>query len=666
MSELDDGARSPSSILSSVNRATAKTRKQTIANASLTNADLGNGSMHSGLSHSLSSPMYAIAHKKDLLSATRRVNPSLTNSAPAAFWDPEAALKSSNIDRSGAMQQLVIVENGVNSTAKRLNDLKINNERLTITLKSKLDKLELTKKDFEMLDAMSKAATEEAARIEQLKADCVIVSEAIATKTHYTRRLDFLLTRLHSNQIRFEAHLNGMENAVAGIEKEYREVRLLRRALDVGLSKAQAVYDETVANLSMARKERDLLLTQRKHEHRNAAMLEQRMKERVEARTQLLAELRGGLDEEEERYRLQHLHSQEVNARNVKSSLDKARRELAALEHSFVQLSQVTGVADYEQMTEKFTLIAVNRSGLERDKQAAEDRLIGAKKQALALEKQFQELRSEGVGVAEITRESMDGCEDSLLNARGECKMQATRAERLEAVIVGLQQAGLSLKQRVDSYATIIDEDVFKSVQTDEEQPWTLTLDTLNIAEQVLVKMVETLSMGDGSPTRGKHAGFVDEEGSEGSESSGSEESLPLHSSSASRGANNVRIYSRRERVRDEAEGGGRAGRDDEKQGRVEVAVPGRVEVKRKAAVTTVQAVKRKELDEKNKSMSSKLGGGQADTGEARLRAQLAYADKLSSADTHTLSLPPRGTLRDDVMTKSLRFLEATVEEVLN
>lgn len=66
------------------------------------------------------------------------------------------------------MQQLTIVENGVNSTAKRLNDLKVLNERLTRTLKSRLDELDARKRDFEALDAMSKAETAEAATIKQV------------------------------------------------------------------------------------------------------------------------------------------------------------------------------------------------------------------------------------------------------------------------------------------------------------------------------------------------------------------------------------------------------------------------------------------------------------------------------------------------------------------
>lgn len=49
---------------------------------------------------------------------------------------------------------MVIVENGVNYNIKRYNDLKVLNERLTKTLKSKLDELDNQKKSYEQLYAM--------------------------------------------------------------------------------------------------------------------------------------------------------------------------------------------------------------------------------------------------------------------------------------------------------------------------------------------------------------------------------------------------------------------------------------------------------------------------------------------------------------------------------
>jgi hypothetical protein len=53
-------------------------------------------------------------------------------------------------------QQLLIVENGVNYSARRYNDLKIGNEMLTKQLKRSLDELDEQKLIYENLDAMTK------------------------------------------------------------------------------------------------------------------------------------------------------------------------------------------------------------------------------------------------------------------------------------------------------------------------------------------------------------------------------------------------------------------------------------------------------------------------------------------------------------------------------
>ena len=68
-------------------------------------------------------------------------------------------MKTGFIDNSGVEQQLTIVENGVNYSARRFNDLKVMNERLTRELKHKLDELDEQKKNWESLEAIKNATT---------------------------------------------------------------------------------------------------------------------------------------------------------------------------------------------------------------------------------------------------------------------------------------------------------------------------------------------------------------------------------------------------------------------------------------------------------------------------------------------------------------------------
>jgi hypothetical protein len=206
------------------------------------------------------------------------------------------------IDDSDVKQQMNIVENGVNYSVKRYNDLKILNERLVKTLKSRLDELEQQKKSFEELVAMKNATTEEGMRIEKLQKETDDITNSISEKTHYSRKLDHMLQRLKKNQLKFDAHMVGMEDTMRSIQKDCADVVLMRRGLDAGLAKATLVYEETKLSLQASRKDREILLDQRKHEYKNAKALYHWLKERERMKIELGIELRGDLTVEEEKF----------------------------------------------------------------------------------------------------------------------------------------------------------------------------------------------------------------------------------------------------------------------------------------------------------------------------------------------------------------------------
>jgi septal ring factor EnvC (AmiA/AmiB activator) len=133
----------------------------------------------------------------------------------------------------------------VNYSARRYNDLKIGNEMLTKQLKRSLDELDEQKLIFENLDAMTKAETDDSGRIESLKKEIDQVEVDISRKVHYSRQLEHMLQRLVKNQLKFDAHMVGMEQSMHAITKEASEIRLLRKGLDVGLAKAVNVLEET-------------------------------------------------------------------------------------------------------------------------------------------------------------------------------------------------------------------------------------------------------------------------------------------------------------------------------------------------------------------------------------------------------------------------------------
>lgn len=101
-------------------------------------------------------------------------------------------------------------------------------------------------------------------------------------------------------KIKFDAHMNGMDDTHANIQKEWEEVRLLKRSLDSGLSRAQLVYEETLQRVNIARHEREITLNVRKGELKNAHRLKSWMRDRQVVKAALATELRGDLTKEEE------------------------------------------------------------------------------------------------------------------------------------------------------------------------------------------------------------------------------------------------------------------------------------------------------------------------------------------------------------------------------
>lgn len=633
-----------------------------------------------------------IGRKKELVQAVRESNPAGTNAAPNIFWDVEGNLKTTAIDAGGVKQQLTIVENGVNYSAKRYNDLKVANIRATAELKAKLDELEVQKKAWEDLDAMKKAETEEGRRIDQLNKDTATVEEDIAKKEHYTRQLEYVLQRLRRNQIKFDAHMNGMEETMLAIQKEAREVKLLRRGLDSGLARAQHVEEETRARLALASKERGVLLETRRSELKNAEMLQGWLGHRDQAKLDLALALRGDLSKDEEALLINQLQEKQDKTRNLQRANEESHKLLQQMEDEFMLIKQVTGVSSLEEMLDKVSSQKPNKANLEAEVKEAENKLAISKKASLELEQQFQELKSSGTGVADISRDITNQLEAEISAARQQFKITHAMTERLNAVLVGLQQGGNGLVQRVHPYLSMADASVFELTQQDDDVEWAVSMEALSSAEQVLAKMMELCAAGDASPNKMNLDDDDDISRDESAPRNGLE-SLDAGPSFT----NNIRIISRKHLRETE-----NPGEDDEVNGAYETAdaspnllmgmgmgmgdsltddgldpspvqraakatgaeeedvVPTRQNVKKLSVKAKQDAVRKKEQEYRRKKLSENMRTGTMDNSgignAARSRSQFESANRLSTI-FHPPTLPEGVTLRDDPMTKTKAFL---------
>jgi len=638
--------------------------------------------------------------KKDLVDAVRTLNPAGLNSAPVIFWDVEGALKTTTTDDSGVKQQIAIVENGVIYSIKKYNDLRVVSDRLTLSLKAKLDELEDQKKGFETLDAMKNATTEEGIRIKSLQNEAKDLRKEIENKEHYTRQLEHMLLRLKRNQLKFDAHMTGMEETERSIRKEGSEIRLLRRDLDAGLAKAVKVLEETEAFLLGARKDREVLLQQRHHELKTAQTLQTWIVDREQQKVALAIELKGDLTRDEEHFLRGQLGNKVEKTRSLQRATEESHKRLTAMEDAFMQLKQVAGVSSLDEMYEKFNNQKNSKKALESDVKDATDRAAKAKKVAAKLEQQFQEIKASGGGMAELTREASEGLEASIRAKKAEYKLVKSDTERLSALLLGLQQGSAGLLQRVSPHLHLSDGNVFELTEAGEKQPWVVAMDALSTAEQVLAKMMEALA-GDGTASPTNLRGIVDDD-----DKSVSSEALSVGTAAeAPPPAKNVRIKSTK-LLREEEElelkpagqeamaggrgagkghavgmgkgGGGGEGEEkegsmhsenhrsdrggkDKKGGSEEEPVASRVAVKHISVHRTYAHKKKVELEIRRKLLHETLKSRNSDDAEmankAKLMQQKAMALRLSTFPA-PVTLPEGVTLRDDPMTRTKAFLE--------
>lgn len=627
----------------------------------------------------------ATTNKRELVEAVRTLNPAGLNTAAGIFWDVEGSLKTTTMDDSGVQQQIVIVENGVNYSIKRYNDLRVMSDRLTKTLKAKLDELDDQKKGYESLAAMRDATTEEGLRIQSLKKETKELQKEIERKEHYTRVLEQMLLRLKQNALKFDAHMTGMEETHRNIHKEGAEIRLLRRNLDAGLAKAVTVLDKTKEFLETARTDRRVLLEQRRNELRTAQTLQEWMAQREMQKKALATELKGDLTKKEENFLKSQLSSKVEMTKNLQKATEDSHKRLQAMEDAFLQLKQVTGVSSVDEMYEKFTNQKNSKKVLEIDVNDAVQALAKAKKDYAKKEGHFHELKANGGGIAELSREGVLLQQEAIDKKRSDQKLLRADTERLSQLLMKMEQGSSGLMQRVQPHLHMAEGNVFELTEAEDKAPWMVAMDALSTAEQVLAKMMEAMAGdGTGSPTQMKTLMDGDEDAeSDDGHSVGTIVEAPDFSQ-------NVRIRSKKmsreldekgdeimdpairktpggvprglptldEASHADSLGGGRGGKGDEET--ILEPVNTRVQVKNISQARTNAHNRKLEKQERRRLLKETLASQNSDDAALAMKAKLMQQKEMGlrlSTFPAPVTLPEGVTLRDDPMTKTKAFL---------
>lgn len=367
------------------------------------------------------------------------------------------------------------------------------------------------------------------------------------SQQHYSRVLDHMLKRLRSNEVKFDGHMNGMEDTSAQIAKEEAQMKLLFRQMEAGLAQAHKELEDTQRQIALDRKERELTMAQRLQEYQDALRLQEWMVKREQMKEELSTQLRGDLTKEEQLLLKDQLEHKEEQTRQLRQATEDCQKLAQELEEAFFRIKRVTGVSNLDDMVEKFASQKTNMAQLANEVKEVEERLAAAKTVKDQKDRAYMELRATGVGSAELSRETIAKLEEEIGQAKTEAKTAKASMERTSATLVALRQGAQGLLQRLQPYAHLIDMDELDLEFTGDDA--VDCLDALSTSEQILSKMLE--QVGDTSPSKLQQMAAAHGLGSEGFDPALAGESSPSPKNSLQYGlegpsiVNNVRVKSR-------------------------------------------------------------------------------------------------------------------------
>ncbi|GMH70139.1 hypothetical protein TrRE_jg9128 [Triparma retinervis] len=573
--------------------------------------------------------------------------------------------------------QVVVMDNGVKTNAKKLND---ENDRRA-KLRSKLVKLNDELVDIERndngLNEMITGTNPESARIRELIKEIEKVNMATEKKLHYRLQLQHMQARLKMNSVTLDAHLNAMEDTHAGAEKELLHCENLMREVEADRTKAARDYEATLASVTIERQDRERILKSKKNEEKNAKKMESWRKKTEIKQMELAQKQRGDMNEEaEDQLRRDHRRTEAEKDYNAQRN-GEALAMMLELEKGFEEVNKATGVSSLAEMVNKFANHQKHKDNLTQENKEAGERLQAVKKAFQEATEKFNEIKEVGFGDTEMDREVRNMIESKVLDEKTEGKVVRATYERLKKVLVDLRQGGMGLYQRLVPYhhemglGELPELDHRANISAIDAALDTVKM--LNVTEAVLQKMQDHLST-EGSPSKFSMA--ENEEGSEekfddSKEFDANEENIP----NSGLGALNCRI---KPGAPGEEGGGGVMEKDDETWGDDfdELAndeeedtgginsnfVPTRLKVKKSSATLAGDSRRAAEAMAKRNKFQEMLDAADAKeradltSTTANMKKQAVANDRLSQHH-HPVGLPMSLTVRDDAMTKAMVFM---------
>ena len=471
--------------------------------------------LYEGVAEEMKGSNQKIAHKKDLMEAVRNMNAEQSTRArreqsgktiktqnllPVNFRGNQRVERSKSLGKlnnrdgnnnnSNSAQE--ILQQALNENVKKFNDFKLSLENKTKHLKCLTDELLEHKKENESLRQMEMHETVDTLRIEELKSELESSLEDLDSKQKRKEQLVHMKRRLRLNQIAFDAHIKGMEEALQASSREFDEVRVLTRQLEIGNSKAQDKLRATSERIHKEREVRNRQLETRRHEAANAKRMEKWRKQRERARAELEADLRNDLHPEEEQALVNSLNEVEGKKDELQVLEQRTTQRVTTYEEAFAAIREATGVRSLDEMVDKFLGQSANKAALLEEKREAEERQQQIKDDMENANKKFAELKAVGIGGCEMNREVYDRLDEELIEAKQKLKAELSISSRLDKTLINVRSGMQGLLQKLAPFTPLLGEDNEQEVETTGVD----TVDMLLVVESKLMKLEALLTSG--------------------------------------------------------------------------------------------------------------------------------------------------------------------------
>mmetsp|Transcript_20439 Transcript_20439/g.25812 ORF Transcript_20439/g.25812 Transcript_20439/m.25812 type:complete len:701 (+) Transcript_20439:122-2224(+) len=623
-----------------------------------------------------------IAGKKDLVQVVRGMNPSASTGSVIGMQSSlhqDSLLKSSSTSSlTDVSSQLHNMETEVNLNARRFNELKILGDQKEKELAKKKEILKARQQAKGIKQEQRATAFEKMTSHEK---DLQEMAKKTEKVLHYRRVLDHMLTRLASNEITFDAHINSMEAALEGARKEAAEVKLLTRQVEAGKNRAIQEAKEVHRQVKYENRERLKLLEGKERALRMAQKIEQSRADQWEKTLEMIDQK--DMSTKEEAHLRKALNGQNQKIHALQHEYLEQENLAKSLENWFQQVKLKTGVLSPDEMVEKFMGQNTNKIALQSEKQMADKRLERAKRLRKELEEKYADQKASGTVKDEITRDHQDRIEMETQKKHVILKATIANYERLEGVLMALRQGSIGLYQRLIPYKNIVEKHeinltMIQSNMMGLANDDNVALKNLHLSELILSKMIEAVGGGEGTANSPSQFGATAE--TEGSQMlstggafnrgpSGLQEESWLGTGtlgSAQASPNNIRVLSVGQKnadasdYRHQRQYFSESESSDEENGTGEVMsrhnhkMVSISETQRK----TEQALKKKKAQERAERLAM------ADDKERDALTSVAAKVKAQAESTERLTkfrsppgLPEGITVKDDPMTKTHAFL---------